>query len=424
MNRRSFLLFAGIGLVAACSTTPGTQPAAAPQGESRYLVDPRVGWKATDPTIDRRFDAAWRFILAGQYDNARKILGTMPPTYVPATLAEAAIDLRQGRAEAARVIADRVAAQNPYYIAAAVVLAEDDVAQNQIQSAYERYRTIAARPDAPPGTSQRLGELQTRLFAQLYNAALTAPDVEAIQLLRQALLVDPAASAARILLVQKLIAQRNFDEAHRELDPLLSSSAADRTDVQEAVAEIDVGTGQYQDAIARFERLARNDPDGRYARRLDAVKEQFAAANMPPQFLRALESEAITRGDLAVLMYWKISAVRFAQDLSTPPIAIDIGDVPSRDEIIRLIALGIYQVDPVTRQVNPYEPVSPLSLARAAARALAVRGAPCARAVGSDPESILAACRVADPVPTGADAPISGRMASAMMEQVDRALAR
>src|SRR4029077_9192898 len=154
-------------------------------------------------------------------------------------------------------------------------------------------------------------------------------------------------------------------EARRELAPLLSSSA-DRPDVQEAVAEIDVGTGQYQDAIARYERLARNDPDGRYARRLDAVKELFATANMPPQFLRALESEAITRGDLAVLMYWKISAVRFAQDLSTPPIAIDIGDGLSRDEIIRLIALGIYQVDPVTRQANPYGPVSPLSLTRAA----------------------------------------------------------
>jgi tetratricopeptide (TPR) repeat protein len=423
LNRRSFLLFAGIGLIAACSTTTAPQPSAAQQGEARYLVDPRVGWKATDPTVDRRFDAAWRFILAGQYDDAQKILGTLPPTYVPATLAEAAIDLRQGRAEAARVIADRVASQNPYFMAAAVYQAEADVAQNQIQSAYERYRTIAARPDAPPTTSQRLGELQTRLFAQLYNAALTASDVEAIQLLRQALLVDPAASAARILLVQKLIAQRTFDEARRELDPLLSSSA-DRPDVQEAVAEIDVGTGQYQDAIARYERLARNDPDGHYARRLDAVKELFATANMPPQFLRALESEAITRGDLAVLMYWKISAVRFAQDLSTPPIAIDIGDVPSRDEIIRLIALGIYQVDPVTRQVNPYGPVSPLSLARAAARALAVRGAPCARAAGADPESILAACRVSDPVPTGADAPVSGRMASAMMEQVDRALAR
>jgi len=424
LNRRSFLLFAGIGLIAACRTTTAPQPAAAPQGEARYLVDPRVGWKPADPAIDRRFDAAWRFILAGDYDNARKILGTMPATYVPATLAEAAIDLRQGRPEAARAIADRISAQNPYYIAAAVVQAEVDVAENQIQSAYEHYRTITARPDAPAVTAQRMAELQTRLFGQLYNAALTASDVEAIQLLRQALLVDPAASAARILLVQKLIAQGAFDEGRRELDPLLSSSAADRPDVQEAVAEIDVGTGQYQDAIARYERLARNDPDGRYARRLDAVKELFAAANMPPQFLRALDSEAITRGDLAVLMYWKVSAVRFAQDLSTPPIAIDIGDVPSRDEIIRLIALGIYQVDPVTRQVNPYGPVSPLSLARAAARALAVRGAPCARAAGSDPESILAACRVSDPVPTGTDGPVSGRMASAMMEQVDRALAR
>jgi tetratricopeptide (TPR) repeat protein len=424
LSRNWFLIFAGIGLITACSTAPAPPPAAAPQGEARYLIDPRVGWQAADPSIDRRFDAAWKLILASDYDNARKILGELPPTYIPATLAQAAIDLRQGRAEAARAIADRVASRNPNYIAAAVVQAEVDVAENQIQSAYERYRTIAGRPDAPPTVSQRMAELQTRLFAQLYNAALTASDVEAIQLLRQALLVDPAASAARVLLVKKLIGQRNFDEARRELDPLLSSSAADRPDVQEAIAEIDVGTGQYQDAIARYERLARSDPGSRYARRLEEVKEQFAAANMPPQFLRALEAESITRGDLAVLMYWKISSVRFAQDLAAPPIATDIGDVPSRDEIIRLIALGIYQVDPVTRQVNPYAPVNASSLARAAARTLAVRGASCARTAPSDAEAILAACRVSDPVPTGADVLVSGRMASAMMEQVDRALTR
>src|SRR5207245_5253073 len=135
---------------------------------------------------------------------------------------------------------------------------------------------------------------------QLYHAALSAPDTEAVQLLREALLVDPAASAARILLVQKLIALHAFEDARRELDPLLNSSAADRTDVQEALAEIEVGTGQYQNAIVRYERLSRDDPDGRYARRLEQVKQQFATANMPLQFLRAREEPSINRGDLAV----------------------------------------------------------------------------------------------------------------------------
>jgi tetratricopeptide (TPR) repeat protein len=344
------------------------------------------------------------------------------PDYVPVSLAEAAIDIRQGRLEAARAIAERIAAGNPNCIPAAVYEAEIDVAQNQLRSAYERYRSISALPNVPTIVAERRAELQTRLFEQLYHSALGAPDAEAVQLLREALLVDPAASAARILMVQKLITLSTFESARRELEPLLNSSSADRTDVQEALAEIEVGTGQYQNAIVRYERLSRNDPDGRYARRLEQVKQQFATANMPPQFLRAVQEPSINRGDLAVLMYWRIASIRFAQDLATPPIAIDIGDVLARDEIIRAIALGIFQVDPVTRQVNPYATVTTSSLARTAARVLTVRGAPCARAVGSDPLTILAACHVSDPTAGGLDQLVSGAVASTVMEQVDRAL--
>ena len=92
----------------------------------------------------------------------------------------------------------------------------------------------------------------------------------------------------------------------------MNSSDMDRPEVQEALAEIDVGKGRYQQAINRYERLTRRDREGRYARRLQQIKEQFAAANMPPQYMRALEAESITRADLAVLMYWKVTAVRFA----------------------------------------------------------------------------------------------------------------
>ena len=43
-------------------------------------------------------------------------------------------------------------------------------------------------------------------------------------------------------------------------------------------------------------------------------------------------------------------SIRFAQNVPTPPIAIDIADIPGRDEVIRAMALGIYPVDPVTRR--------------------------------------------------------------------------
>lgn len=383
-----------------------------------------MGWTAsTPPAVDRAFENAWRYILAGDIPSARRILDPIRAKnagYAPAALAEAAIAIREGRLDDARAIADGLAAKHPDYMAARVYLAELDLAQNQIRSAYDRYRVIAALPDAPPSAAERASELQTRLFDQLYNAALTAPDNEAVRLLRDALVINPTAAAARVLLAQRLVSQRRFDEARREIDPLVNSNDVDRLEVQESLAEIDVGKARYQQAINRYERLIKRDPDGRYARRLQEIKEQFAEANMPPQYARAVETEAITRADLAVLMYWKITSIRFAQDVPAPPIAIDIAEVPGRDELIRAIALGIFPVDPVTRRVNPFMTVTTSTLARTAARVLVNRGASCARNTSLD--RVLAACRVDDPTTVGPELSVSGRTTAAVVDQMDRAL--
>ena len=89
------------------------------------------------------------------------------------------------------------------------------------------------------------------------------------------------------------------------------------------------------------------------------------------------------------------------------------------------MALGIYQVDPVTRRVGPYSSVNAGALTRIAARVLTLRGASCARGVGNDAQKVLAACAIIDPVVgAGAEAPVTGRVAAGVMEQVDRALSR
>jgi hypothetical protein len=152
---------------------------------------------------------------------------------------------------------------------------------------------------------------------------------------------------------------------------------------------------------------------------------------MPPQVQRAIESEAIDRSDFAVLLYWKVTSVRFAQNLGTPPIAIDIEGVPGREEMIRAIAIGLYDVDPVTRRVSPLRPINTATLTRLAARVLLVRGASCARAVpyerdeSARAEKVLAACGVSDPSGGVApDAPVGGRAAAALLDQIERILGR
>lgn len=419
------LILAAIAF-AACAP-PAPPPAVTPRAEDRFLIDPRSGFGQTvTPAMEKKFDAAWRAFLTGDLADARRLLAevrTKEPDYTPAALGLAAVELHEGHADAARAIVDRVRAGRPQYLAAQVYDAEVSIAENRTRRAYELYREIAARPDAPPTAVARAGELQTRLFEELYRAALSAPDEEAVATLREALQVNPAASAARILLAQKLVAQHRYEEARREIEPVLNTADVDRPEVQQVLAEVEVSRGRFEEAIARYERLVRRAGDAALTRRLDQIKAQFAEANMPLQFMRAIEAESITRADLAVLMYWKVASVRFAQNLPTPPIAIDIGETPGREELIRAITLGVFAVDPVTRRVNPGASVSAAGLTRTTARLLALRGADCARGVPqSDPSRVLAVCGITDPALAGPELPVSGRTAGAVMEQVDRAL--
>jgi tetratricopeptide (TPR) repeat protein len=425
--KRSLLLVVAVAtlIAAGCAGTATPPPNTTPSAENRYLVDPRTGAPAAaDASLDRRFEAAWQSFLASDYANARTRLADVTKrdaAYAPAVLLSAALDWKEGRTDTARSEIASLEQRYPDWTAPKAYEAEIALADHQTRRAWEIYRDLASHAGAPAVVRDRLSDLSTRLFDELYNSALNATDTEAIAALRQALEVSPNATAARTLLAQKLIAQKQYDEARTALDPLLNSGEVDKAPVQEALAEIEIGRGQYEQAIVRYERLARRESDPRYARRLDQVKEVWNAANMPPQFQNALASLALTRGDFAVLTYWLVPSVRFAQNVGTPPIAIDLTDVAGREEIVRAIALGVLQVDPVTRRVGPSIPMNEAQLEKFAGRLLLLRGAACARNVPA--ETIVQACGVTTTAASG-DAAVTGHDASVMLQQIAKVLAR
>jgi tetratricopeptide (TPR) repeat protein len=416
-------LLACAALVAAGCTTPDKPaPVVTPSGGDRFLVDPRLGYDvAISPLVAPKFETAWRWTLAGDELEAQRRLAEIlarNPDFVPATLAGAALDLRAGRLAHARTTVAEMVRLYPEWTAARVYEAELAYRDKQTRVAYDLYRALANDANAPDFVAERLEELRGAIFNDLYAAAQTAPDTEAVRLLREALALNAGAIEPRILLAQKLVAQKQYDVARTELDPLLNS-APDRAEVQEMLAEIDVGRGRYQEAIVRFDRLARRTNEERYARRLEEIKVEWSAANMPAHYRTALNSASITRAELATLLYWTVPSVRFAQNLGTPPIATDIENVPGREEIIRAIALGLFDVDPVTRRVSAYRQVTASRLASHLARVLQLRGAPCARSVPQD--RVLTACAVTLPA-RASDDPISGREAVAALQQVAKAL--
>jgi tetratricopeptide (TPR) repeat protein len=425
LTRTKILILLAMTIVAAsCAPVDVPPPAVTPQGEDRYLLDPRTGFAGTvAPQVAKKFDTAWRYALAGNASEARRRLDEIlktNPDYVPALLAQSALEIQAGRFDAASAGVAEAIERAPDSVAARVYEAEIAFRGGQTRVAYDLYRKIAARPDAPPTANERVSQLQETIFDELYTAAQTASDAEAVRVLREALAINAGDIDARILLSRKLVAQKQFDEARKELDPLLNS-VADRAEIQEMLAEIEVGRGRYQEAIVRLDRLARRTKDPRYERRLEEIKQEWSAANMPAHFHTALASTALTRAELATLLYWTVPSIRFAQNLGAPTIAVDLEDVQGRDEMIRAIALGLYDVDPVTRRVGPLRQVTAGRLSALLARVLTLRGAACAR--GLTHERVLAACSVTDPLATyPPDALVTGRDAQRALDQIAKKL--
>ena len=423
---RTKTLFLVTALVVAASCTPVDvpPPAVVPQGEDRYLIDPRTGAEATIPAaVAPKFEAAWRYVAAGNETEAQRRLAEIQKTHpdlLPVLLANAVMHIKAGRFEDASAAVAEALARSPESLAARVYEAEIAFRQGHTRPALALYDAIAARPDAPATAAERATQLRDTVFTELYEAAKSASDPEAARLLREALSINAGATEARVLLAQKLLAQKRYDEARKELDPLLNT-IADRAEIQEMLAEIEVGRGRYQEAIVRYDRLARRTKEPRYEQRLEAIKQEWSSANMPAHFRTALDSIALTRAELATLLYWTVPSIRFAQNLGTPPIAVDIEEVQGREEMIRAIALGLYDVDPVTRRVGPFRQVTAGRLSSLLARVLTLRGAACARGMSQD--RVLGACGVTDPLATvPADAAVSGRDAQRALEQLAKKL--
>ena len=154
MTKTRFLIaYAALIVAASCAPVDAPPPAVVPQGDDRYLIDPRTGAEATLPAaVASKFEAAWRYAMAGNELEAERRLaeiGRTAPDLVPVMLANAALDIKAGRFDDASAAVSEALARSPESLAARVYEAEIAVRRGQTRPALGLYDAIAARPDAP-----------------------------------------------------------------------------------------------------------------------------------------------------------------------------------------------------------------------------------------------------------------------------------
>jgi tetratricopeptide (TPR) repeat protein len=359
---------------------------AIPEGED-YVFPAAASTEVTAEEA-RALSAAWRDVLAGdtaaagrRYDEVLK----RRPGLVAAQSGLAYARLRAGRYEEAASAFAALLEGRPGDVPALVGAGSAAFRRGDVDAAVGFYRRAQAEaPDSAlvrkrlavlklQATERRMGLAQaavargdTESAAREYAAALeAAPEVAGVRLALAELLAGRGDAAGAVALL--------------EADP-----SGDRQ-VRLRLAGLLLGLQEFARASEVYRSLLAGDPGDEAARAGEkAAREGLEMLSMPEEYRRIPEASRITRADLAALLAVRVHALGRLGP-GGPRVAVDIGGSWAREQVARVLALGVMDVYP-NHTFQPGAVVRRVDLARATARVLDSLGSP--RATAPEPADV------------------------------------
>ncbi|HEX6204096.1 MAG TPA: hypothetical protein VF100_13935 [Thermoanaerobaculia bacterium] len=390
-------LAVALGLAAGCAT-PAPPPPPAPveaevavaAADRPFLVPPASGFDgALDPVAADALARGHRALLAGRLPAARRAAAealAAAPGLPPAVVLAAQADLVAGDAAAAAASLAPIAAERPAYVAAQLALGRAFERRDDATGAFAAYHAVA---DLAAPAAERVEALRPRVVAVLANQVEDATRLGDLDRADEALghleLWAPA-EAATVRAAWRVAAGRG--DRPGELAALRELAARPDTPLERELAErratLELAVGDPGTGVELFEELARAHPDDRVlAERLASAKFLWRVTQLPPQVADAAGAPELDRGGFAVLLYWLVPEVRYGR-AGQARIASDILDDPRREEIAKVINLGLLDVDSTVHRFYPDSPLRRGRGLRALVRLLAGAGVACAAAVAPD----------------------------------------
>jgi len=337
------------------------------------LVDPFLHFPLETSTalggrVREAFDEVKRGAALGPARDQALAVLEADPGFQPAAVLAAEIDFLEHRAARARDRLQPVSEAFPRYHAASWVLALAADELGDVVLAYEALTRIGA---ALPGAAQRASELAPRaveITRKRFDQALASLHFEAahaeLDRLRTFAGDDPSTLEATWRLARA--AGETGDE--RAALERLVAAAPERRETVERLAELEIEAGSLRAGLARLESLADHYPEDRaLGERVERAKFRWRFENFP-QAVRALARvPELSRASFARLVFWLVPQVRYAP-IEAPPVATDILDHAQRNEIVRVLNVGLLDVDRSVHRFAPERPVSRLEVLAALLR--------------------------------------------------------
>lgn len=402
------LLAAGLACTSAPPPAPSVREPAprAPEplplepADRPYLIDPLEGYpRPVDPQLRERLESVWHGLVdagdtRGAVGAATELL-EQDPQLAPAKVLLAQVDFAAG--ENPRVVERLlpVGDEIPTYTASQLLLGRAAERAGDIALSYSAYRAVAARS---PLALKRAGELHPRAMEivshRLDEAVRNQKPEEAEKQLHLLQSWGPSETVT-LEAARKVAVARSDRSGELAAVKELSSRQPEDQGLLERRAELELEVGDPSAGLKIVQGLAaRNPKDPALARQLEAAKFRWRLSQLPRDVQEVAARPELTKGDFAVLLYWLVPQVR--NSLPTAGrIATDVLDHPHRDEIVRVVNLGLMEVDPTQHRFYPGSPVRRGPALRVVLRTLARFGAAaCAggNAAGGDVCEVSLAC--------------------------------
>lgn len=354
-------------LLAGCATAPQRPAVSPPPSDLRQLlIDPTAGAAGDDFDAVRRIHAA--LLTTGDAAAAEATLLTLlerRPDFAPARVALAQALLVGGKAPYA--LAEVQVAGAAAGTAARLVEARALEVTGRIAEAALAYAEVAPELAAAREAAQRLApEAGDRLAARVAAALDRGRVDEARAALLELEKLQPG--AVRTLELDLAWAQAAGDAA-RELETLrrLTPGAQGSLEwrLRRAELELELELGEPADGLSLVQGLAgAAAAEPALAERVHRAQFRWRVLNAPESVRRAARVPQLSRADAATLLYWLVPRVR-TQRGGEARIASDILEHPAREEIARVVNLGLLGVDETLHVFSPERPIRRSELLRA-----------------------------------------------------------
>jgi tetratricopeptide (TPR) repeat protein len=344
------------------------------------VIDPLEGYtREADPQLRERLAGAWHGLIdGGDTPGARRTATELleaSPEFLPAQVLAAQVDFAAGDDTHVVTRLLPVGDALPTYTASQLLIGRAAERLGDVALAYSAYRAAAARTSL---ALKRAGELHPRameIVSRRLDEALRLQKIPEAQ--KQLSLLESWGPSETITLeaVRKVALARG-DRASEltAVKEIAARSPGDRA-LLERRAELELEVGDPSAGLKIVQDLAaRNPEDPALVQKLESAKFRWRLSQLPRDVQETAAKPELSRGDLAVLLYWLVPQVR--NSLPTAGrIATDVLDNPHREEIVRVVNLGLMDVDSTQHRFYPGSSLRRGPALRVVLRALARFGA-------------------------------------------------